>query len=309
MAFLKGMKIFTLLGKAFGKFRENDPLRMAGATAFFTTFALPAVLIILIQVFGLIISPRFMTHQLLQNLAGVIGSKSTADLHKTLIHVRHFSRNWLVTAGGFLFLIFVATTLFKVIKDSMNQLWNIKVEDHAGIAFNLLNRVKSFIVILITGILFMAVLLAEGLLNLLSQSINDQFHGDGLFLNSIIKQVISIVVVTSWFTMMFKFLPDGRPSWKVAITGAFFTGLLFTFGKWLLQWLLSYSNMQTIYGASASSVLLLLFVFYSSFIFYYGACFTKVWADDHKQPIQPGIHALKYVGPQVEGEKVHDLKG
>lgn len=292
MVFLKRIKIITRLGKALGDFRGNDPLRMAGATAFFTTFALPAVLIILIQVFGLIISPRVMTRQLLQNLADVIGDKTASELHKTLINVHHLPQNWYMAAGGFLFLIFVATTLFKVIRDSLNQLWNIKVEDHAGIAFNLLNRAKSFIVILITGILFLTVLLMEGLMNLLSQSMRDKFLENGLFLSGMVKQIISLVVVTTWFTMLFKFLPAGRPSWKVAIAGAFFTGLLFTMGKMILQRLLSSSNMQTIYGASTSTVLLLLFVFYSSFIFYYGACFTKVWADDHNSPIQPGRHAL-----------------
>ena len=72
-------KIFSLPGKAFKDFRANDPLRMAGATAFFTTFALPAVLIILIQVFGLITSPRLATHQLLQTFADVIGDKTAGD--------------------------------------------------------------------------------------------------------------------------------------------------------------------------------------------------------------------------------------
>ncbi|HEY4935470.1 MAG TPA: YhjD/YihY/BrkB family envelope integrity protein, partial [Puia sp.] len=97
-----------------------------------------------------------------------------------------------------------------------------------------------------------------------------------------------------WFSVLFKFLPDGRPSWKTVIAGAGFTGLLFTFGKLLLKWLLSYSGMQTVYGASTSSVLLLLFVFYSSFIFYFGACFTKVWAELHNKPIQPSKHAERY---------------
>lgn len=291
MAFPKRIKLFTLLGNAYGEFRQNNPLRLAGATAFFATFALPAVLIILIQVFGLIVSTRVMANQLIQNLAGLIGNNTASDLHKTLIKVHRLPGNRWVSAGIFLFLIFVATTLFKVIKDSLNQLWNIRVKDHAGFAFKLLDRVKSFIVILVAGILFMGVLMGEGIIHLLKHSVNHQFQGDSLLLTGFIKQIISIVVVTAWFTAVFKFLPDGRPSWRVAVTGAFFTGILFTFGKWLIIWLLSLSNMQDIYGASASSVLLLLFVFYSSFIFYFGACFTKVWADSHESSISPGKHA------------------
>ncbi len=272
---------------------------MAGATAFFTTFALPAVLIILIQVFGLILSPRFMTRQLLHNLGEVVGRNTAGELHKTLFNVRHLIRNWYEATLGFLFLIFVATTLLKVIKDSLNQLWEIRMRNHLGIWFSLLNRAKAFLVILIAGILFLVVLLAEGGMDLIQQASHDSPLGNGLLAKAIVRQLISLILVTIWFSMLFKFLPDGRPTWKTVIAGACFTGLLFTFGKLLLQWLLSYSSMQTIYGASTSSVLLLLFVFYSSFIFYFGACFTKVWAESHKKPIQPAKLAEKYEWSQV----------
>ena len=297
------MGIIDLLRTGFRKFMENDPLRMAGATAFFTTFALPAVLIILIQIFGLIFSPRMMTRQLLKNLADIVGSKTASGLHNTLINVHHLSTNWYVAAGGFLFLIFVSTTLFKVIRDSLNQLWNIRLKDGAGIRFNLVNRAKSFLVILFAGILFLSVLMAEGLLNFLSHSVSDRFLEKSIWVSDLIRQIISLAVVTAWFTVIFKFLPDGRPVWKVAITGGFFTGILFSLGKLLLKWLLSYSNMQTIYGASTSSVLLLLFVFYSSMIFYFGACFTNEWAMHVHKPIRPGKNAVKYEWSPVKGNQ------
>ena len=267
MAFRKGLNILSLLRKAFEEFRKNDPLRMAGATAFFTTFALPAVLIILIQVFGLILTPRFMARQLFINLGDVVGKNTAVELHKTLLNVRHLFRNWFEAFLGFLFLIFVATTLLKVIKDSLNQLWNIRMGNHMGFKFDLLNRAKSFMVILIAGILFLIVLLAEGGLELVQRYANDPALRHGILAKAIIRQFISLILVTIWFSMLFKFLPDARPAWKTVIIGGGFTAFLFTTGKLLLKWLLSYSNMQTIYGASTSSVLLLLFVFYSSFIF------------------------------------------
>lgn len=296
------LKLFPLLGDALKDFRANDPLRIAGATAFFTTFALPAVLIILIQIFGLITGPRLMTRQLLKNLADIVGDKTAGDLSQMLRHVRHLTSTWYMAMGGFLFLIFVATTLFTVIRGSLNQLWNIRLKDHVGLGFNLLNRVKSFLGILAGGLLFLAALLGEALLNLLKHSASDHFFAGGLLLSGIVKQIISLLVVTAWFSILFKYLPDGRPGWKTALAGGLFTGLLFTAGKWILQWLLSYSNMQTIYGASTSSVLLLLFVFYSSLIFYYGACFTKAWAVYRHAPILPGKHAEQYQWSSVKGK-------
>ncbi len=290
----KRIKFISLFGKALGEFRKNDPLRMAGSTAFFTTFALPAVLIILIQVFGLVLTPRFMSRQLISNLGDVLGRNTAVELHKTLINVRHLTSNWLETLLGFLFLIFVATTLLKVIKDSLNQLWNVRMGNHMGFKFDLRNRAKSFIVIIIAGLLFLIVLLTESGVEMIQKNGNHSSIGQGLMARSSIRQVISLVLVIVWFSILFKFLPDALPDWKTVIVGAGFTGFLFTLGKLLLQWLLSYSSMQTIYGASTSSVLMLLFVFYSSFIFYYGACFTKMWAEYQDKPIPPAKHAEKY---------------
>lgn len=286
--------ILAVSARAFQVFSANSPLRLAGATAFFTTFALPAILLILIQVFGPLVSKREMSRQLIQNLGDVIGENTANDLHETLKNVHHLPGNWIMASGLFIFMLFVATTLFKVIRDSLNQLWGIKIEAHAGIGFTLVERGKSIAAILFAGLLFLGVFLAESLITLLRQTFNQQFQAEGLWFIGIVKEIISYIVETAWFMVVFKFLPDARTPWKVIMAGGIFTGILFTIGKLVLQWLLTYSNMQTIYGASTSIVLLLLFVFYSAFIFYYGACFTNAWGEAHDLSIQPGKHALKY---------------
>jgi membrane protein len=292
MAIRHNIKIFKVLQEALIEFKKNDPLRMAAATAFFATFALPAILIILIQVFGLIVDPDAIGKRLLDGLSDVIGRNTVMELKQTLINVRQLAGTWYVATGGFLFLIFVSTTMFKVIKDSLNQLWNIRIVEHPGIAFRLASRGKSFVAVLLAGLLFLTFLFAEGLVAILGKYINET--GNKIFLRGIFKQVISLAVVTFWFTMLFKYLPDGRLSRRVAFAGGLFTGLLFTFGKLIIAYLLSLSNMQTIYGTSASFVLLLLFIFYCSLIFYYGACFTKLWAVHIKQPVLPAKHARIY---------------
>ena len=148
--------------------------------------------------------------------------------------------------------------------------------------------------ILLAGVLFMGVLLAEGFISLLPAKVG--------FLVALLKQIVSIMAATTWFGMLFKYLADGHSNWKVTLTGAFFTGLLFTLGKLILGVLLSYSNVKNIYTTSTSFVLLLLFVFYCSFMFYYGACFLKVWAEHKHQPVLPHRHALKYKFSPVEIE-------
>ena len=285
---------------AFSELQQNDPLRMAAGTAFFTTFALPPILIIVIQVFGLFVSRRTISHHIFIQLGKVLGPNTVEQIRETLRNVRHLTLSWLLAAGGFLFLIFVATTLFKVIKDSLNQLWSIQLKDKQGVLFILGYRAKSVAIIIAGAILFLGVLLAEAIGAFLGKHDAQLGRLASVLLTGLINQLVSAVLVIAWFTVVFKFLADARPSWKVAIAGGVFTGLLFTGGKWLLRWLLSYSNMQTIYGASTSSALLLLFVFYCSFMFYYGACFTRVWAEEHQQPILPTRHAMRYRLNKIE---------
>lgn len=282
----KVVTLGKLMVAALREFKKKDPLRMAAATAFFTTFALPAILIILIQLFGLIMGRRAIGQQLFTGLTDILGPNAVEEMRATLRNVRLLVQSWYIAAGVFLFLLFVATTLFKVIRDSLNQLWDIRVKNSATIKFQLRQRGRSFLAILIAGILFLAVLLAEGVLSLLPQK--------AVFLVQVIKQVISVLAATAWFAIVFKYIADGYTNWKNTLGGAFFTGLLFTLGKMLLGILLSYSTIKNIYATSTSFVLLLLFVFYCSFMFYYGACFLKVLASHKKRPIIPHRHAVRY---------------
>ncbi|MDF2189477.1 YihY/virulence factor BrkB family protein [Paraflavitalea sp. CAU 1676] len=288
----KFFKLLELLRSAFREFNKNEPLRLAAATAFFTTFALPAILIILIQLFGFIVGRRTIGRQLFTGLTDILGPNAVEEMRATLRNVRQLTQSWYIAAAVFIFLLFVATTLFKVIRDSLNQLWGIKVKEGTGIGFQLRQRGRSFIVILFAGILFLAVLLAEGTLTLLPEKAD--------LLIRILKQLVSIIAATAWFTIVFKYIADGYTQWKVTLAGAFFTGLLFTIGKMILGLLLSYSTIKNIYATSTSFVLLLLFVFYCSFMFYYGACFLKVWAQHKQQPIIPHSHAIKYKLAVVE---------
>lgn len=292
MIFRHIVTFLMVLKGAYREFKKNEPLRMAAATAFFTTFALPAILLLLIQIFGLIMGRREIGLQFFTGLTDILGPNAVEEMRETLRNVRSLVRSWYIAAGLFAFLLFVATTLFKVIRDSLNQLWDIRVRDGHGIKLQIRQRGRSFIAIILAGILFLSVLFAEGVISLLPERV--------VFLVGLLKQIISIIAATLWFTVLFKYLADGYTAWKETIAGAFFTGLLFTIGKMILGILLSYSAIKNIYATSTSFVLLLLFVFYCSFMFYYGACFLKVWARHREKPIKPHHHAVKYKVSLIE---------
>jgi membrane protein len=284
----------SLLKEAFQKLAHNDPLRMAGATAFFTTFALPFILLILSRFLGLFFDATVVRSQLYQTLSGVFGDPAMQQVVASLRAFRNLALNGWITIIGVLFLFFVSTTLLMVMKASMNQLWRIKVMHSRGVAQNFRIRLQSVLIIIGTAILFFLSILAEGFKALLDQSIQLSLTALGHYFIGALNYLLSVVFVTLWFAIIFRLLPDARAPWSVAFVGAFVTSLLFNAGKYLLRLLLVNSNLNNLYGASASFVLLLLFVFYASLILYYGVAFTRVWAMHVNAVIRPLPYATHY---------------
>jgi len=289
------LKAFLIqLKRAFKLLGKNDPMRLAGATAFFTTFALPPILIILIQLLSIVFERKSISRQLFQQLSEVIGKDSVRQLILTQRGFRGIADNIWLTVAGFIFLLFVATTLFKVIQSSINQIWMIRRTGVQKFRMAYRRRIKYFLAIIFAGLLFLATIFAESVKLLFGKYIHEVLPSTGFLFYGTVSGAISILIVSIWFMALFRFLPDGKPSWKVAFTGGLITSILFHFGKLLLGKLLLGSNIGEVYGTSASVVLLLLFVFYSSLIFYFGAAFTKVWSDHINQPIMPVHHAEGY---------------
>jgi membrane protein len=274
---------WSVLRDTFREFQQNDPLRMAAATSFFTSFALPPILIILIQLLGLFEDQHAIRRGLFEQLSRATDRNIVLQIRVILRNVNLLSLNPGMKTAGFIFLLFVATTLFEVIKNSMNQLWKIRPRGHRGFLFLLLYRVKSVGIIVIAGVLFSIALLGD------TRGWALRGRGGGF-----IYHAAALLAATSWFILILKYLSDGRPAWKEAVAGGMFTGLLFMMGEVLLHLVFSYNKVKAIYGASTSLVLLLLFVFYCAFIFYYGACFTAVLGRRFGRPIVPTRHAMGY---------------
>jgi len=281
---------------------KNDPLRLAGATAFFTSFALPPILLLLIQLLSLLFNRKAVSQELFTELGSILGDDGVRQLVETLRGFRGLAINWPMAIVGFFFLLFVATTLFRVIQSSLNQLWMIQKTGDKRFKMAMVTRLKSTGLIIFTGLLFMASLAAGSLKLIFGNFLDDKIPGSGVYSNGTLSTLVSIAIVCTWFTVLFRYLPDGKPKWRVAFTGGLLTSILYNIGAFVLKFLLLNSNIGVVYGASASVVLLLLFVFYASLIFYYGAAFTKVWGEYLEQPIQPVIHAELYENIHIENK-------
>lgn len=280
-------------------FQKNDPLRLAGATAFFTNFALPPILLILIRLFGFFTDRRKLIDNIFERLSNILDPDSIQQIRSTLKNIRSVEQNWYVTIISFVFFLFVATTLFTVIKNSVEQIWNVGYKERRSIFSNLIERAKAFTVILLAGLLFFIGLLADSIQAFIGSYIT--VSETATFPIAVaINQIIFILIVTVWFSVLFRFLTNGRPIWKSAMYGGLLTGCLFTLGKYLLRILLPLSNIGNVYGSAGSIVVIMLFVFYSSLIFYFGASFVKALSDSKEFPIEAKNGAYIYEQTAVE---------
>lgn len=290
-----------LFKRAYLHLSHNDPLRMAGATAFFTTFALPFILILLSQDLGLVINPRQIRREMFNDLSLLFGEQSVRQVIETLTAFRRLAYNGWITAVGILFLLMVSTTLLMVMKGSINQLWRVKMgKEKGGLVRRLGVRLQSVAIILATGLLFLLSIVAEAAKANLGKRIAAALPNLAQYVNSAFNSIVSLLFITLWFALIFRLLPDARPRWRITFGGAFVTAVLFTMGKHVLRLLLVQSDIGSLYGASASLVLVLLFVFYASLILYFGASFTYEWAKHFGQPIEPVSYASRYKVQEVK---------
>lgn len=281
----------TLLGRAFRELGKKDPLRLAGATAFFATFALPAILFLFLQILRLLLTRQQSDAQIYDRLNRYVGADAATHVINVLTGFEKIADSPLAIMMGALFLIFVGTTLFKVIKNSINDTWNIRVVQKLTPAIVAKNRLREFVIILSACLLLIFSVFLDGMQSLAVEEFVRSSTLSRVLFSQWTSLAISILVSTVWFGVIFSFLPDGRLPIKICFTGAFLTSVLFSIGKMLIKWALFNSNLNVLFGKSSAVVLLLLFVFYSSIMFYYGATFTRVLAEKRNIPVRPLEHA------------------
>jgi len=285
----KSIKWFlSLLWKAFRLLRRNNPLILAASTAFFSTFAMSPILLMLVSILGLYFKNDQVRNEIFGKLEGTLGRESTKAIEGIVSNLPVAEHNWFISALGFLFLLFIATTLLQVIREAINLLWKIRRKRHLRFRIRLLERTRATVFLIIMGALFISSILLDATAALLRDHLDELLPNIHNELVLGINVAFSLLVVTTLFTLLFKMLPDGVPHWRVALAGGILTAVLFNAGKWILGKLLVYSVAVNIFGASTSFALIMLFIFYTSFILYYGAAFTYVYSEETGSPISVG---------------------
>lgn len=284
----------TLFQKTFQRLVHKNPLVLAGATAFFTLFSAAPILLMLVQLAGLLVGKEETQRQVAKKLAEVLGSQTQSQIIHTLSALHQKARDPVLAIVGVVVLLLLSTNIFNVVNSSLNSLWMVRPSRQLSFWFKVKLRLRYILLIVAAGFLLVLGLAGEALKNVLGKELTESVPLLSFYFRGALHYLFSVIFNIAWFAIVFRYLGDVRPSWKTVFVGAVFTGVLFTIGRLILHSLLVGSDIATLYGASASVVLLLLFVFYSSLILYYGASFTVAWAEQFQHNIEPMPYAQFY---------------
>jgi len=195
-----------------------------------------------------------------------------------------------------------ATSVFIEIQDSLNMIWKLKAKPKKGWVAFLKNRLLSSSLIISLGFLMIVTLLVNGAIEALMDILQRKFNSIAEILMYVINLIITFVVITILFGIIFKFLPDAKIKWKHVKTGAIFTAILFMTGRYLIGLYIRQTATESTYGAAGAVVVLLVWIYYSAVILYIGAEFTQVYAEAFGGSIEPAEYAVHVQQTEVEKE-------
>lgn len=266
-------------------------MKLSASLAYYTIFSLGPLLLVVVSVTGVFFKTQKVMWQVYWQLKGVVGQESADQVIEVIMslqdqHAGSFS------IIGLVVLVFGATTVFADMQDSINYIWSIKAKPERGWLKYLKNRLLSFSLILGIAFLLIVSLVASSLADLMTNKLFENFRDDYVIFFKGLNLLFVFIIITTLFACIYKVLPDAKIRWKDTFIGAGFTGMLFILGKYLIGLYIGSSEMGNTYGAAASIVIILLWVYFTSIILYFGAEFTKVYTQKLGHRIHPADHAV-----------------
>jgi len=300
---------FSLVKDSFTEFLNDNGLKLSAALSYYTIFSLAPLLLVIISIVSIVYGKEAFQGELFGQISGLVGKDAAAQLQELIKNAAISNKSGVASAIGVVTLMIGATGVFAEIQDSINYIWSIKSKPKKSWLEYLKNRLLSFSIIITLGFLLIVSLGVNTFVDLLSSRLERYFSEVSVIVFSGLNIALVIVIITALFTVIFKVLPDGHVRWKECMVGAAFTAILFAIGKFGISFYLGQQDLGATYGASASIVILLTWVYYSSIILYFGAEFTKMYAKTDGVDISPNEHAVRIVRQEVDektGKKISD---
>jgi membrane protein len=257
----------------------DNALRLSAAVSFYAVLSLAPLLVIVIRVMGIAHAGKFAGEQIIKLTTNLMGTQ-VADAIKPIIESKDTQNmGYLATAISSIVLLFSATSVFIELQNSMNSIWGVKFKahktnrTHQAVLTFIRARLLSLAMVFGLGFLLVLFIFISGILTAFHQRIADLDHRPPY----LVEMAMSCAVEFTLFAALFKFLPDVQLRWKNVWHGALIASILFSAGRFGLAIYFKYARVNNIYGAAGSLVVVLTWIYYSSFSLFFGAEFTKVW--------------------------------
>lgn len=273
--------LWSLCTESIRRWNDDYAQSMGAALAYYAMFSIAPLLLIVISLTGIFFGSEAIRGEIFSQLRGLMGDDGALAVQQLLESVSQPEKSLLATLIGAIVLTIGATTVFGELQDDLDRIWKVPVrEKEAGLWRLIRNRILSFGMILGIGFLLLVSLIFNAVLAALSKWWAPIF-GEWATVASISNFIISFLMVTAMFALIYKFMPRARILWSDVIVGSLVTALLFTIGKTLIGIYLGESGVASGYGTAGSLIALLIWVYYSAQIFLLGAEFTKIYAERH----------------------------
>jgi membrane protein len=295
--------VWGLIKGASNCFMENRVLKLSAALAYYTVFSLGPMMIVIIFLADIFYGREAIEGTIYAQISGLVGKDAAVQIQETIRNSALSNDSTLMAVVGIVTLIIGATSVFAEIQDSINMIWGLKAKPKKGWLKMLINRLLSFSIVVSLGFLLLVSLIINGLLEGLMGRLKEAFPDLTVVVVYIINLILTFVVITLLFGIIFKVLPDAKIKWKDVLIGSMATAGLFMIGKFAITYYIGTSNIGSIYGTAGSLVVLLLWVYYSAVILYFGAEFTKIYATQYGSRIHPNEYAVWIKQIEVEEEK------
>ena len=268
-------------------FIDDNCFKLSAALSYYTVFALAPLLIIIISLADIFFKRDAVQGKIYGEINTLVGSEAAKQIQDIIANMQSSQTSTSGAIIGSIILIIGATGVFTEMQDSINYIWSVKAKPKKGWLKFLTNRLLSFSLVVGMGFVLLVSLIINALLNLLSERLTRLLSDYTVTVFNLINYAIILVVITVLFAFIFKVLPDAIIAWKDAFMGAMLTAALFIIGKIGIGFYLGKANLDVTYGTAASIIVILVWVYYSSIILYFGAEFTKMYALQAGAGIRP----------------------
>jgi membrane protein len=284
---------FKIAGSAANRWWGKDPFMQSAVIAYYAIFSMPGLLVIVISVGSLFIKRDVITGQLYTQISSIMGVETARQVQDMIITISHTNKSVLATIIGLITVLLGATGVFVELQKALNVIWEVKVKPRRAVLTVIRTRLFSFGLILSVGFLLLISLTLTTIIAVMGDWVMNHWPNIVLIIFYVLNFIISFGVVMLLFALLFKILPDAKIQWKHLWWGSILTAFLFILGKTAIGFYLSKTNPGSAYGAAGSIVLILLWVSYSSMILFYGAEFTRAYADYFTGKVSPTEVAVK----------------